>query len=357
MKYDIITIGGATYDITFFPAENEGILIDNKQDILRQKLLAFEHGAKINSEKVVYGFGGGAANTAVSFSRLGFKTAAIVAIGKDIFGNEIIANLKKQKVDAELTQKIPNQSSDLAVIIIGPDKDRVIFFDNKIKNKLQLSRKSIAAIKKTKWIYLASLSGNWQKILTEVFDVKNKKPEIKIAWNPGQSQLIGGITKLKEFLKQTEVLILNQDEAIQLAMSDSEIKEKNIYGERLVVSKIEPSRTIDLNNVKNLLLRIKSYGSQIAVITCGKDGAWAYDGKEVHFAKIQKEQKRIDTTGVGDAFGSSFVAGMELFSGDIDKAMKLGILNTASVVAAPGAQNGLLSKKDLSKLKINNLKN
>jgi len=48
-------------------------LIDNKQDILRQKLLAFEYGAKINSEKVVHGFGGGAANTAVSFASLGLS--------------------------------------------------------------------------------------------------------------------------------------------------------------------------------------------------------------------------------------------------------------------------------------------
>lgn len=336
MTYDIITIGGATYDITFFPAKNETILIDNKQDILRQKLLAFEHGAKINSEKVVYGFGGGAANTAVSFSRFGFKTAAIVAIGKDIFGKEIVANFKEQKINLGLVQKIPSQSSDLAVIIIGPDKDRVIFFDNKIKNKLRLDKKDILAIKNTKWAYLASLTGRWQDNLEKVFEVKYKNPALKIAWNPGQSQLIAGLPKLREFLKKTNVLILNKDEAIQLVMSDAKVKKAGI----------------NLNSVKNLLLIIKKYGPKIAVITCGKDGAGAYGGKEFYFTNIQKERKRVDTTGVGDAFGSSFAAGLELFKGDIKKAMRLGMLNTASVVAAPGAQNGLLSKKDLKKIKI-----
>lgn len=335
-KHDIITIGGATYDITFFPDAKETQLIDNKQDILRQKLLAFEHGAKINAEKVVYGFGGGAANTAVSFANFGLKTAAIVAVGNDIFGAEVIANFKKRKVSIDLIQKISRHASDLAVIIIGPDKDRVIFFDNKIKNKLRLSRKSIAAIKNTKWAYLASLSGDWQKILDEVFSVKNKKPDLKIAWNPGQSQLVGGLKELNGFLKQTEVLILNQDEAIQLALSDLEIKEKKI----------------DLNDVKNLLPLIKNYGPKIVVITCGKDGAWAYDGVKMYYAAIIENQARVDTTGVGDAFGSSFVAGLELFKCDIDKAMKLGILNTSSVVAAPGAQNGLLRKEDLKKLNI-----
>lgn len=334
MKYDIITIGGATYDITLYPNKKESFLIDNKKDVLRQKLLAFEYGAKIKSEKVIYGFGGGAANTAVSFASLGFKSAAIVAVGKDIFGAEIIANFKKRKVGTDLIQKIPRHASDLAVIIIGPDEDRVIFRDDKVKNKLQLNRGGIAAIKNTKWAYLASLSGDWQKILTEVFNAKNDKSDLKIAWNPGQSQLIAGLSKLREFLKKANVLILNKDEAIELALSVPSIKRK----------------AVDLNNVKKLITIVKSFGPKIAVITCGKDGAWAYDGKKVHFAKIQKEQKRVDTTGVGDAFGSSFVAGLELFKGDIKRAMRLGMLNTASVVSRPGAQNGLLNKKDLNRI-------
>jgi len=62
---------------------------------------------------------------------------------------------------------------------------------------------------------------------------------------------------------------------------------------------------------------------------------------------ILKEKKRVDTTGVGDAFGSSFVAGLELYKGNIQKAMHLGVKNTASVVSQQGAQNGLLNKKDI----------
>lgn len=336
LKYDILTIGGATYDITFFPNVKETFLIDNKQDVLRQKLLAFEHGAKISSEKVVHGFGGGAANVAVSLANLGFKSAAIVAIGSDIFGAEIIANFKKRKVSIDLIQKISRQNSDLAMIIIGPDKDRVIFMDNNIKNKLQLSRKNIGAMNNTKWVYLASLSGEWQIILAKVFAVKNKQQSLKIAWNPGQIQLIGGLKELGYFLKHTEVLILNQDEAIQLAIGDPDIKKQNL----------------NLNDIKILLSIIKNYGSRVIVITCGKGGAWAYDGVKMHYAPIIEGGERVDTTGVGDAFGSSFVAGLELFGGDIDKAMNLGILNTSSVVAMPGAQNGLLKKEDLIKLNI-----
>lgn len=335
-NYDVVTIGGATYDITFFPNPREMTLIDNKQDILRQKLLAFEHGAKINSDKVVHGFGGGAANTAVSFACLGFKSAAIVAIGSDIFGKEIISNFKRRKVGADFVRKIPKYASDLAVIVIGPDKDRIIFRDDNVKNKLELNRKSIAAIKNAKWAYLASLGGDWQKILAQVYAVKNKTHKLMIAWNPGQAQLVGGLGELGFFFQRTDILILNQDEAIQLVISDSNVDKMNI----------------DPNDVKNLLTIIKRYGPQIAVITCGKDGAWAYDGNKMHYSPIYEGQKKMDTTGVGDAFGSSFIAGLELFNGNIDKAMRLGILNTSSVVAAPGAQNGLLSKNDLKKIDL-----
>ena len=50
MKYDFLSIGGMTEDLVFFT--DEGILLDNKDDILRQKLLAFEYGAKINSQNL-----------------------------------------------------------------------------------------------------------------------------------------------------------------------------------------------------------------------------------------------------------------------------------------------------------------
>lgn len=335
-KYDIITVGGATYDITFFPNKKETFLLDNKADILRQKLLAFEHGAKISSDKVVRGFGGGAANTAVSFANLGFKAAAIAAIGKDIFGKEIMSNLKKRKVRTDFIQKIPKYESDLDLIIIGPDKDRIIFLDNKVKSKLQLNKKCIEAVRNTKWVYLSSLAGDWRIILAKIFAVKNKKNDLKIAWNPGQDQIAGGLKELEFFFRRTDVLILNQDEALQLIMTDNNVKKQNI----------------DPNDIKNLSLIVKSYGPKIIIITCGKSGAWAYDGYKFHFVPIIEKEKKIDTTGVGDAFGSSFIAGLELYGADIGKAMKLGILNTSFVVSAPGAQNGLLTKDDLVKISL-----
>ena len=58
-------------------------------------------------------------------------------------------------------------------------------------------------------------------------------------------------------------------------------------------------------------------------------------------AQINKN-KIADTTGIGDTFCSTFVAGLEIYQGDFKKAMKLAMKNAASVLKKSGAQNGLM---------------
>ena len=43
--YDFITVGGATRDISFFT--DQGVILDNKKDILRQKILALNRVQKL----------------------------------------------------------------------------------------------------------------------------------------------------------------------------------------------------------------------------------------------------------------------------------------------------------------------
>jgi len=319
MKYDFITIGGATEDITF--CTNEGILIDNKKDVLRQKLLAFEYGAKIKVDKAHSSFGGGAANTAVSFSRLGFKANCLAAIGLDGRGERILKNLKKQKVDVKMVQKIRNKETGFSFLLVGPNNEHIVFSNRAANDELRIMNNELRILKKTKWIYITSLSGKWLDILEKVFFIN----EVKVAWNPGHIQLKTGAKKIGKYIKKTAVFCVNKDEAIEL-----------------VVSRYKGKTTKYLNNIKNLLKDLKCMGPRMVVITSGKHGADVYDGENFYHQNILRERRRVDTTGVGDAFGSSFVAGLELYNGDIKKAMGLGMRNTASVIGQQGAQNGLI---------------
>ena len=65
-KFDLVTVGGATVDISFYSKEGELISTGN---IIKQKLLAFEYGAKIVADRVFTTFGGGCSNAAVAASR------------------------------------------------------------------------------------------------------------------------------------------------------------------------------------------------------------------------------------------------------------------------------------------------
>lgn len=331
MKYDVITIGGATEDITFYTSE--GVLIDNKKDLFRQKLLAFEYGAKVKIDKALSNFGGGAANAAVCLSGFGLKAACFAAVGKDSRGERIINNLTKHNVDTALVQKVNKIETGFSFLLVGPGNEHIVFSDRAANSELEIGNSDLEKLENTEWIYLTSLSGKWESDLTKIFSLKS----VKIAWNPGHRQILDGLKKIGKYLAKTTILILNKDEAIELVCSDKMYKNK-------------PKAF--LNQQKNLLKVLYSYGIKIVVITNGQHGADAYDGFKFYHQPIFKESKRADTTGVGDAFGSSFVAGLDLFKGDIQKSMYLGAKNTSSKVSHAGAQNGLLTKKDLTKLKL-----
>jgi len=330
IKYDFITIGGTTEDITFYT--DEAKIIKNKKDILAQKLMAFEYGAKLKVDKAYSTFGGGASNAAVCLSKLGFNVASMVAVGDDNRGKSILDNFKKHKINTSLIKKIRKESTGFTFFIVGKDKEHVGFSNRGANNKLTINSKDLREMNKAKWVYLTSLSGKWRETLKNIFQTKSK-----IVWNPGHIQLHAGFKSLTPFLKRTEILIINKDEALELVTSNMKFRNKD--------SKF-------LNNISNLLKIISDYGPRIVIITNGKYGAYAKEGKNIYYQKVIKEKKKIDTTGVGDAFGSTFLGGLEIFKGDIKKAMFLSAYNTAGVVGEQGAQNGSLSRlKLLEKIK------
>ncbi len=331
MKYDFITIGGTTEDITVYT--REGMVIDNKEDILQQRLIAFEFGAKLRVDKAYTTYGGGAANAAVCLARLGFKVAAMVAIGQDDRGGRVIKNFIKHKVNTDLIQKIKDEVTGFSFLLVGQENEHVVFSNRAANKKLKLDTNEINKLNQASWIYMTSLSGRWREVLSKVFQSK-----AKIAWNPGHIQLHAGFKTIGKYLAKTSMLTVNKDEAIELVVTNPNYENK--------------SRSF-LNNIRNLLKVLKESISGVVVITNGKYGADAYDGNKFYHQNIFKERWRVDTTGVGDAFGSTLIAGLELFKGDVKKAMKLSVANTASVIGQQGAQNGLLSRRAiLSKIKL-----
>ncbi len=329
MKYDVITIGGATEDINFYVDDYQ--LLENKLNPAGNQLLAFDYGTKIDIKKVAMTFGGGAANTAVCFASLGLKTAGMITYGNDERGKKIVANLKKRRVDVRLMKRIPNEISGFSFIVIGASKDHVAFSHRAANSFMAISAKDQKSLKRAPWLFITSLSGNWRSSLDKIFSIVDGT---KVFWNPGELQLLAGHRVLAKYFKKTKVLTMNKDEAIQLVMSHNRLA----------------SKSYDFfSSVENLLKAIHEWGPEIIVVTDGEHGAYAYDGQEVYFQAVVKPKKKEDTTGLGDAFAASFVTGLILYK-NIKQALFLAAHNAASVLSQQGAQNGLLTKHDLPKL-------
>jgi sugar/nucleoside kinase (ribokinase family) len=327
MKYDFITIGGATRDIAFFT--DEGILLDDKSNPfnLHRQLLAFEYGAKMRIDKFINLFGGGAANAAVNLVGLGFRTAALLETGNDENGRAIVKNLKDRGVLTSLVH-VNNKADSGSSFILITGGERIIFTTRGVNDFLELDTQRVAALKKASNIYVASLTGNWLKCLRQIFSSGHNK----IFWNPGSKQYNSGVKVLGPFLKKTYCLMLNHEEALALVLSDlANTKQSHLF----------------FKDVKNILKILKSYGPEIVVITDGGNGSYFYDGVNFYTQKVLKEKKHLDTTGIGDVHNSTFAAGLLLYNGDIAKAAYLASKNAAHKISYLGAQNGLLTKKEL----------
>jgi sugar/nucleoside kinase (ribokinase family) len=336
--FNVLTIGGATRDIIF--VTDKGRIISTPQNLTEQKLLAFEYGAKIKSDQVYFSSGGGACNAAVSLSRLGIKTAALLRIGNDQNGIEIKNNLLREKVETKFIQEDKKTDTSISFIVVDKKRgDRVIFNWRGANRKLKVESKKLK-VADQKWIYLTSLSDDWEKYLAEINSFV-KKNKIRLAFNPGSAQIKAGRKKLLEILKSTEILLLNRDEAIELALSGEGEKQKNK----------------NFNNPINLIKIIREWGPKIVIVTQGLSGAWVGDKENIYYARATSK-KRIDTTGAGDAFGSGFLGGFILSGGNIKESLKYAIINSGNVVGHYGAQEGLVTlvkiKSQLNRIKIEN---
>ncbi len=312
-KFDLITVGGSTVDISFYSKEGELVSTSN---VSKQKLLAFEYGAKVVADRVFTTCGGGASNAAVSASRLGLKAAIFSRIGSDENARIVLSNFKANKVDSSFIKIDPKTATAFSMVLTidNPSKEHIAFIHRGANSNF--SSKDLALDKiSTEWFYVTSLpKDSWEEVLSKLIATKKK-----IAWNPGNEQL-RDVSKIKKLLPGIEILIMNRDESLEFRK---------------------------LKDIKGLIAHLYSLGPKLVIITDGDRGAYAYDGKTYYFMKA-RASKVMNTLGVGDAFGSSLTSAL-IYGKNIKQALSWGIANSASVVSDIGAQKGLLTKKQLDK--------
>ncbi len=325
-KTQVTTIGSATEDLIFLSTE---ALILPGDGPTREKLIAFEYGAKIPIGKIKTCLGGAGANVACGLAMLGIKTKACVAVGGDDVGKRIKRSLSQYGVGTELVHFVNSSFSDRSIVLVeAKERDRTIFYSRDAGEHLKLQEISRW---KTDWVFISSLNLGWEKKLGQILKLRKDKG-VKIALNPGKLQLKAGLKFLSPLLKETSVLILNWDEALELVSGQKEFTVKK-------GKKVSP---------KKLLQFIASKGPQAVLVTRGKKGSLATDGSLMYKAPALSP-KRVELTGAGDAFSSGFLASWIHYPGDIKKAMSWGLTNSGSTVMYFGAQKGLLKLSQMKR--------
>jgi ribokinase len=309
--FDVITVGSNTLDVF---AKTDAKLIRAKTEHGSEEFIAYPTGSKILITQLDFFTGGGGTNTAVSFARLGLKTAYLGKIGKDDNGLKIFKELQAEKVQFIGTL---GDLTGYSVVLDSMHEDRTILTFKGCNNDLSFNEVDPNHLK-TKWFYFSSMMGKSFETIEKLSRIA-KVDGIKVAFNPSAYQ-VRQREMLTTILLNTTVLIFNREEARILLRTEA--------------------------HMDVMLKKIRELGPKIVVITDGKHGVYVYDGNWFWHANPRKDVKIVETTGAGDTFASTFIAGF-IMNKPMEDCIRMGMLNAESNIAAYGAKNILLTRSEM----------
>jgi len=329
--YDVVTIGSAVRDVflesPYFKVVRDPVHLE-KMGFPTGEAQCFALGAKLEVSDVHITTGGGATNAAITFSRQGFKTACIFNLGKDSSSEQILAEMKKEKVTTFPTYADKIKTS-YSVVLLSPNGERTIL---NYRGASGLMKEKDLPLKKirTRAVYIVpgTIALNTIKKAVSYF----KKQGAMIAINPSSHYLDMG-KKIHSLLRDTDIVVMNREEAASFT-------------------------GVPYSEERDIFKKFDKLVPGLAVMTEGSKGVVVSDGRYLYRAGIYKEKKVIDRTGAGDAFGSGFLAGLikrgvtslnvkDIKEGIMGEAVRLASANATSVVEHIGAKPGILDKRQL----------
>jgi len=301
--HDFISIGSSLVDM-FVHSDDFSMKKLNGENLFSIQ------GDKVEMESFVVRAGGGAANTAVGFSRLGFKAAIISETGRDDFSEVIVRNLQKDSVDTSLIVKEKQEVTGGSVILVGQNGRRTVMVHRGAASMLDPFDIPPFWFSKARWVHLSSISGRLET-LKRIFELVKMNPELRLSWNPGKSELkLIAEGKIKADDIPCLILFLN----------DKEWKMIEKQQEKLI------------EEIPQI------------VITKGAEGGEVYIHGKKQLKFLGAQEKSVDDTGAGDAFATGYVAAQYL-NMQPKTSVEWGVRNAGSVIRYFGAQTGLLERQ------------
>jgi ribokinase len=313
---DVISVGDTVVDDFIRLFEDQGRVEDNGKG---DKWLSIPYGMKVPFEKSTKIFGvGNAANAAVNFAKLGLNSTLATNLGDDDNGREVVRTLQKKGVDTFLI-KLQRGKKTNYHYVMWYKEDRTILINHE---HYDYHWPHLHKSETPKWIYFSSIAENAVDMHDDIMAWLERNPDVKLAFQPGTFQIKFGAKRLKHVYERSEVVVLNREEAVQVTGGN-------------------------YDNPHELLDKMHNLGPRIVLITDGPAGSYASDGTNRYFMPIYPDvAPPVERTGCGDAYASTFIGAL-IKGYTLEGALQLAPITPASVVLYPGAQQGLLTTREL----------
>lgn len=308
---DVTTLGGATLDL--FARLNLPVTL-----CAGQRSLSLSLGGKVHLLELLERCGGGASNVAVGFARLGARARFCGVVGSDAWGEIILANLRKEKVDTEAITIVEGEVSSFSLVLLEKTSgERVVLHAPGTSRHLCDAVLPTETLRHSRALYVSHLASLACGVLDDLLHLLESSSDPPLLfWNPGGQQVEAGVRDrlVHSLLSHCHLLLLNREEALMFT------------GE----SEVAPA-----------LLCLRDAGVGVVCVTDGPRGVMALSGENAYVCDASAVHV-IDATGAGDAFGVGMAWGL-LAGRPLQVALQLGTINATSVVQVVGAQPGLLT--------------
>lgn len=344
-----VTVGSATVDIIAVIASRdiERVTMANAT----ASFLLLEEGRKIEAERITIHPGGGAANTAVCFARLGFAATPLVKLGRDLNGAKILETFAEEGLSDRLVRHTDEMGTGTTVMISSHERNAAVFTFRGANTLLRAEDVPDDAFEGAGIVHVAGLSNESADQHAAIVR-RARAVGAFVSNNPGIRQLTARGEAFFSALTDIDMLSINRVEAEAMlpglmrnggpgpACPRLPDDAPALMRRGLVGSGFD----MPLESFCTALHRV---GPRCVTVTDGTEGAYLSDQGALWFCPPLKVEV-AGTAGAGDAFSATL--GAWLAEGEpAERALPAAAANAAAVVAQIDAQSGLLDRAALGR--------
>lgn len=261
--------------------------------------------------------GGDALNVSKILSRLDVNVSLVSSLGKDMYGDIVMNDIKSFNIDDEHVRIVDNAHTAVSYVLLDYEKERHFIAVDDILNEMNFTEKEISLAKEFDYVYFGSA------LLMKKIDTESLGKIMKKAKENNSITFMDAAVNYDADEKQKEAVLNSL-----------------IYVDYFIPSIDEVELLTGTRDIESAFEVFRNYGCNNIVIKDGSEGAHiSFEGRKVTVSP-NRIRNVIDTTGAGDSFVGGFIYSiMQGYS--IEKACEIGNRVAGITIQHKGVGEGI----------------